>query len=360
MGITISAEKRGEIWAAADALNADEKVKNVTMGLIKEYLGGGSFSYISPVLREWKAAQKPKFTISNIDLPEEMLEKSLAVSNYMATEIKNVAWLLAEEKIAQGQADSEARLEDSEERNKELEEECFALEADRNRLTQENQSMKEMIADLQEQVRQKNGQLTSLQNNLDQTREFLKASDDELKNLHRDHKTLEEQHKQEQEKLGEQQSANEELKEQLTHNQGELSRALEQCNSQQKLLETNQGTITSLQADKTQQEGQLRALDKQGESLKQKLDASQREVTKLEKQLAGKDARIEELAKVQGGYETAQEQLRKSSIETGELRKENSQLQEELGNLKGQLSAVAATGIAEKNEDQRKKNEDNQ
>lgn len=58
------------VWAAADELTS--RNAEVTLGAIREIVGGGSYSTIGPFTREWKAKQAVAVIAPPIDVPENV------------------------------------------------------------------------------------------------------------------------------------------------------------------------------------------------------------------------------------------------------------------------------------------------
>ena len=68
--MTIKPEIRDRIVAAANTLSA-EGVENPTNDQVRERMGGGSLSHISPVMREWRAGRKAAVAVA-LDMPPEL------------------------------------------------------------------------------------------------------------------------------------------------------------------------------------------------------------------------------------------------------------------------------------------------
>ncbi|MHC8495330.1 DNA-binding protein (plasmid) [Thalassospira sp. SM2505] len=66
----IKPEIRDRIITAANALSA-EGVENPTNDQVREQMGGGSLSHISPVMREWREGRKAAVAVA-LDMPSEL------------------------------------------------------------------------------------------------------------------------------------------------------------------------------------------------------------------------------------------------------------------------------------------------
>lgn len=73
----IKPETKDRILRAADAL-ASEGIDNPTNDQVREWLGGGSLSHISPVMRDWREARKAQASAA-FEIPVE-LKKSIEAS----------------------------------------------------------------------------------------------------------------------------------------------------------------------------------------------------------------------------------------------------------------------------------------
>lgn len=66
----IKPEIRNKIIAVADALVA-EGVESPTNELVRERMGGGSLSHISPVMREWRDSRKAE-VVAALEMPADL------------------------------------------------------------------------------------------------------------------------------------------------------------------------------------------------------------------------------------------------------------------------------------------------
>lgn len=352
--VTISDEKRRQIWNAADELKA--MGTNVTMKAIVEHMGGGSFAYVSPVLREWKDSQKPRFTVGT-ELPEALQPIVEQTILYVAGEFKQKYAELYDSQLEKGLAEGELRIQNKDDQIQELEDEMARLDALRVGLESEKARLEEQGSEQQEAITAKDEKTASLQTQLEHTKKILNETDNALKDSQRDNKTLSEQLQQNIKVQNSQNALIDELKTQLAQSKQELTTALEQTHSQQEVIKDNQKTVSVLQNDKdhlthqladSQQaqqqqkddyEKQLKELEKNYEALKSLFDKGSSDLNKAERKLAERDTRIEELIKVEADFKTAQARVLSLSTETGELKQENKELHKEVGILQYQLTA---------------------
>lgn len=66
----IKPEIRDKILSAANSLQA-EGVETPTNEQVREYLGGGSLSHISPVMREWRDSKKSEVAAA-LEIPADL------------------------------------------------------------------------------------------------------------------------------------------------------------------------------------------------------------------------------------------------------------------------------------------------
>ena len=358
--ITISDEKRRQIWNAADELKA--MGVNVTMKAIVEHMGGGSFAYVSPVLREWKDNQKPRFTVGT-ELPEELQPIVEQTVLYVAGEFKDKYAALYDAQLDKGLAEGELRIQNKDDQIQELEDEMARLDALRVGLESDKARLEEQGSEQQEAITAKDEQITELQTKLEQTQGHLNETGHALKDSQRDNKTLSEQLQQHIKVQNSQNALIDELKTQLNQTKQELTTALEQTASQQELMKANQDTLT-LKEHKIEEleekmtraevkaqrfrdakaelqehyEAKLKKLETSISGFQIRIDDRSTHVAKLEKANQEQKERLEALLKTEADFETAQNRIRELAIESGELKQENKELHKEVGVLQGQLS----------------------
>lgn len=122
--MAIKPEIKAKIVDAALALVA-QGVEAPTNDQVREYLGGGSLSHISPVMREWREARKAEVSYA-LDMPDELKKAMLAglgqmwatASKLASVTVETVTKEAEEAKAALAQERDEAlsevaRLEDT-------------------------------------------------------------------------------------------------------------------------------------------------------------------------------------------------------------------------------------------------------
>lgn len=113
---------REEIIQAAEALERDGE--KATMASVREFLGGGSFATISPVLREWKEGRKSTQAVV-LEMPGELK----AVMERLGSEFWQAASKLANEKLITVQAEADNAVADAQGERDETLQEVARLES---------------------------------------------------------------------------------------------------------------------------------------------------------------------------------------------------------------------------------------
>lgn len=280
-GYTISQEKQQQIWKAADALaGAGAKV---TMKAVKEHMGGGSFSYISPVLRAWKEAKKPRFRVGQ-ELPDELQIVVAEAVSHIAQQFHESFTRLADECIERATGELDRRLASVNEQLAEMESEYTTLETVRDREAAQYQQLVQVNAGQSSDIRQLDCRLTelaetlaTLEATLAQRENQLHETRHRLQSIQQDNERLHVQAEKDQAGLAS-------LGQKLETSQRELSNLLKQSAGQQAML------AASLR--------QLEAKDQRLETLRGELAAAEREsqglrmtVTALETTLDGRQER---------------------------------------------------------------------
>ena len=117
------------VHIVADALAAEGQQPKIE--LVREKLGGGSYSKISPFLRSWKEKQRPVLTSVDIELPEDLAK----VHRSAAAQLWNEASRIASEKISRVKSEADEKV--------------LAAESDRNSLEKEIARLEEVIEELE-------------------------------------------------------------------------------------------------------------------------------------------------------------------------------------------------------------------
>ncbi len=113
---------RDEIIKAADALERDGE--KVTAEAVRAFLGGGSYTTLSPVLREWKEGRKTTVAVV-LDMPGELK----AVMERLGSEFWQAASKLANEKLISVQAEADSAVADAQAERDETLQEVARLES---------------------------------------------------------------------------------------------------------------------------------------------------------------------------------------------------------------------------------------
>ena len=140
MGIT-----KEDILNAANALERDNE--KITMETVRDFLGGGSYATISPVLREWKESRKSQVSIV-IDMPIELKK----TAERMEAEFWQVASGLANERLVTVQAEADTKVEEAHIERDETLKEVSRLEAEIETLTTRKQELKEQLGAKEEKI----------------------------------------------------------------------------------------------------------------------------------------------------------------------------------------------------------------
>src|SRR5690554_4304053 len=140
--MSIKPEIRARIVGAANAL-LDQGIQNPTNDQVREQMGGGSLSHISPVMRQWRQERK-QAEISAQAVPAELKKDVDAV----ASRIWFAASRLAQARNEQLKEEAEAKV--------------GAAEGERDEALQEVGRLEGQLADLLNQVREKDAQIAGL------------------------------------------------------------------------------------------------------------------------------------------------------------------------------------------------------
>lgn len=177
---TLSPDTVHRIEDAAAALIAAGN-PNPTNEQVRQHLGGGSLSHISPVMREFRARQRALANEQTPALPPELaqlLTGQLAMLWQAAVKQAKAGALAAREQadadIEQADLERDAALA----RVAELESELAVLrevQAERNRLLQQEQTLQERMISLREEVVRQQTRSEHLHEQLQESREEVKT-----------------------------------------------------------------------------------------------------------------------------------------------------------------------------------------
>lgn len=134
---------RTNIFEICDELN--EKGIKPTLARVREALGGGSFTSIQPLLREWKDKRhEPEAAVAS-SVPDDI--QALVAS--LAAQIWSKAEGKASEELKTFKESMKAKLEESNQEKQDALEEVARLEAENNQLSATNKELEKKIADYQ-------------------------------------------------------------------------------------------------------------------------------------------------------------------------------------------------------------------
>lgn len=100
---------RDSVWAAADRIDASGA--SVTLDAVREALGGGSFSTITPLVRAWKTERRNKRQVTAEPAPAGLVQKGDAFMSAIwqnATELATARFDVERQGLEQAIADAEA------------------------------------------------------------------------------------------------------------------------------------------------------------------------------------------------------------------------------------------------------------
>ena len=194
----ISEQQKLRIWAAADDLVASEDIEAPTNEQVRESLGGGSMSDISPAMRMWKDARAEKQVIAHA-IPAEAKQAIDAAG----LTIWRAASDMANNRLKSVQEDAQKRVNSAESERDELLTEIERLEslsetskAEASEKTQALSEAEKLIAtqkssiiDLKDQMKESDAKIDRLttlgarkEQAFDEAEKKLTAKTDELKN----------------------------------------------------------------------------------------------------------------------------------------------------------------------------------
>lgn len=276
-GYTISQDKQQQIWQAADALAAAGT--SVTMRAVKEHMGGGSFSYISPVLRAWKEARKPRFRVGD-ELPEELQLVVSAAVSHIAQRFHESFTGLADECIERATGELDYRLAAVNSQLAEMESECATLETERDREVTQREHLSQINADQNNEIKLLNSRLIELTETLGTLEATLAQRENQLNDAQHQLQLLQKRHEQRQEQAEKDQIRLAALEQKLEASQCELSNVLKQNAAHQamlasslKQLETRDQRIEALREDLVVAERETQGLRMTVTALETKLGA---------------------------------------------------------------------------------------
>ena len=334
--VNISEEKRREILAAADEL--EKEGKKITIDATIERMGGGSVSYVSPVLRERRERKLNKQVISG-DLSDEVLMIADQAAKHTAQLFGEVYQRQANHKIEQGLMESNINGQLLNEQCEELEAENSKLFHARDILEKEKEMLLEQKSGLVNEVSVKDMHILTLQTELDNAKQALTEKDNKLKDQQRDFKTLQEKHQIGTEQLEEKQQQIEKLQQKQKSTQADLVTAEQaladkdnQLKDQQRDFKTLKGKHDDLASQKSVFKASIKQLEGKADTLQTDLTRAVDQSAALQRMLekaqdVAENARSENL-KLKTKVTALETRVDDRNITIGKLETENKSLRE--------------------------------
>lgn len=184
-------EIKEKIVGAANALAAEGN-ESPTNDQVRERMGGGSLSHISPVMREWRESRKSEVAAA-LEIPADLKKViETSVGQVWATASK-----LASASIEAVRQDAEVAIEAATAERDEALEEVRRLEEKLIQLEEAASEKDQVIADLQDELKESQkerldltGRCSTISTRLEDRDEQLKSLKAELKEVRADNKAL--------------------------------------------------------------------------------------------------------------------------------------------------------------------------
>ena len=328
MGIT-----RDDIIQAAEALERDGE--KATMASVREFLGGGSFATISPVLREWKESRKTTTAVA-LEMPGELK----TVAERMETEFWQTASKLANEKLVTVQAESEATVSAAEDERDEalqdivrLEKELSVAAESRQNAEREKMAAHEQTSILKADLIRLQEQLASSKTEAGQLREELRRMTTEKDRQADEASRLLGLNSELKQQIKDCQKQGEQLRQQLNQ---ETLKATNLENNMQHLI----GEKEILTKSNSSQVAELLKLKTTTSGLEARIDDRNIKINQLEQNNSQLQEDSRQAVTLKTELEASKSRIKELSEETGELKQENKALHKQTGELEGQLSAM--------------------
>ncbi len=283
---------REDIIHAAETLQKDGD--KPTMASVREFLGGGSFATISPVLREWRESRKTTTAVV-LDMPGDLK----TVLERLGSEFWQASSGLANEKLVTVQAEAEVAVTEAQTERDETLQEVSRLEANLELAAAQQQESEQANQNLQEQFGQ-------LQADVIRLREQLSASKTEAGRLRDDLQGMAKEKDRQADEASRLLGLNEELNRNLKNQQASSSIVQDQLNE--------------ARVEASSLKDRLQHMTTEAQALKEDC----RQVPTLQAETNTASTRIEELTQ-----------------ECLALRQENKALTKENGRLDGQVSQLS-------------------
>jgi len=142
MAITITPETKKKIYAAANALKS--RGENITNESVRDEMGGGSLSHVSPVMREWRKEQEQTASVM-LEMPDSV-RRSM---EYLSTELWKAADQEARKRIDATQVDCDNRISLADQERDEALSEVSNLESELAKKIQDIEQLNKNIQSVQ-------------------------------------------------------------------------------------------------------------------------------------------------------------------------------------------------------------------
>lgn len=314
---------REAIIQAAEAL--ERYGDKATVASVREFLGGGSFASISPVLREWKGGRKTTQSVV-LDMPSDLK----SVMERLGSEFWQAASRLANDKWLSVQAEADDAVADAHAERDETLHEVSRLESAVSGLSEQASNAEKHRDEAQIALQQHQAELIRV-------REQLASGQQDIIRLRDDVAQIAQEKERQADEASRLRGQNEELKRELDETRQmaiiERQRAAEgsiETNTLLNQLEQAKIAREHQQAIHEQQQVEVLSLKTSVATLEARLDERNAKVTRLEAELTSlREIRQDEsrqIASLTAERESSKVRIRELMKECGELRQENRSL----------------------------------
>ena len=314
---------REAIIQAAEAL--ERYGDKATVATVREFLGGGSFASISPVLREWKGGRKTTHTMV-LEMPADLK----SVMERLGSEFWQAASRLANDKWLSVQAEADDAVADAHAERDETLHEVSRLESAVSGLNEQANNSEKHREEAQIALQQHQAELIRV-------REQLASGQQDIIRLRDDVAQIAQEKERQADEASRLRGQNDELKRELDETR-QLS-IIERQRAAESTIETN-SLLNQLEQAKIarehqqtiheQQQVEVLSLKTSVATLEARLDERNAKVVKLEAELTSlREIRQDEsrqIASLTAERESSKVRIRELMRECGELRQENRSL----------------------------------
>lgn len=281
---------------AADILIAEGK--DPTLELVREKLGGGSYTPIGVHLKSWRSARRPVLTTVDTDLPDDLgkLVKETASamwhqSNVLASEKIKTVEDAANDRIKEAQIDRKALEKEIED----LESELDQREDNLDSVTNERDQLTQQLADLRiehgklvtetagqkDQIQDHKDHITRIEQNHKTTVDDYKRQFDQLKLEHKDSvEALQKELESTKGKLETSEQTSAELSAKLLQSEAQYSESKSTAKGLETVLNNVKRELEQAKTERAKQEGVTTELKRRIESLEKQADNGRSEAQK--------------------------------------------------------------------------------